>query len=320
MRRPSLSVASSAPLLAVFAVLFGTACSASSDGTSAKPMGTGAQPSGAAGNATGSGGSSTTPPATTGGGPILGPVEPEMEEKCEAVLELTVRDFTPEKHPDFESFNGLNDIGCGMVMADLGTDTKPVFFSGIGSKKRVTKGDFSNLVFDSCADWNGWNPNVVITGQSSFDQWYRDVEGMNQPIKVSVKLEDMGDKSGNLVYDSAAFFPIDNMGFGNTPGEEHNFHFTTEGHVKFGYVAGQKFTFRGDDDLWIFVNNKLALDLGGMHLPIAATIDFDAQAADLGIHPGGTYQMDIFHAERHTDQSNFRIETNIRCFEPVVVR
>jgi fibro-slime domain-containing protein len=30
--------------------------------------------------------------------------------------------------------------------------------------------------------------------------------------------------------------------------------------------------------------------------------------------------MDIFHAERHTNESNFRIETNIRCFEPVVVR
>jgi hypothetical protein len=27
--------------------------------------------------------------------------------------------------------------------------------------------------------------------------------------------------------------------------------------------------------------------------------------------------MDIFHAERHTTQSNFRIETNIQCFTTV---
>jgi fibro-slime domain-containing protein len=28
--------------------------------------------------------------------------------------------------------------------------------------------------------------------------------------------------------------------------------------------------------------------------------------------------MDIFHAERHTVQSNFRIETSIACFQPVL--
>lgn len=249
--------------------------------------------------------------------PDLGPIEAPVEEKCEAVLVLTVRDFQPT-HPDFESYNGLNDIGCGMVAPALGADTKPAFASGIGTKKRVVSGDWANLAFASCDDWNGWSPSPVITGQSSFDQWYRDTAGVNETFEVPVTLTP--DASGNLVYDSAAFFPIDGMGFGNTPDQQHNFHFTTEAHVKFGYIAGQKFTFRGDDDLWIYVNGKLALDLGGMHLPIAATIDFDKQAAELGISPGGTYQMDIFHAERHTDQSNFRIETNIRCFEPVVVK
>ena len=27
----------------------------------------------------------------------------------------------------------------------------------------------------------------------------------------------------------------------------------------------------------------------------------------------------IFHAERHTDASNFRVETNIRCFVPILI-
>jgi fibro-slime domain-containing protein len=52
----------------------------------------------------------------------------------------------------------------------------------------------------------------------------------------------------------------------------------------------------------------------------AGTIDFDAQAAELGIEPGGSYSMDIFHAERHTTASNFRFETNISCFRPGVAR
>jgi fibro-slime domain-containing protein len=265
-------------------------------------------------------GSAQQPSLNTGGSsqPDLGTLPDAPVEKCDAVLQLTLRDFQPSTHPDFEAFNGLNDIGCGMVAPMLGPDSKPVFVSGIGTKKRVTTGDWEHLTFASCDEWNGWTPADVITSQASFDQWYRDDPSVNQTLQLDVTLVDDG--SGALAYDSKAFFPIDNMGFGNTANQQHNFHFTTEGHVKFGYVAGQKFTFRGDDDLWIFVNGKLALDLGGMHLPISATIDFDAQAADLGIHAGGTYQMDIFHAERHTKDSNFRIETNIRCFEPVVVK
>ncbi len=300
---------------ATFVCLLALGCSAAGDdgGSTTKSEG-----SGQSGGSGSSGGPSGKPPLNAGGTlPGLGPIEMLPEEKCESVLELTVRDFQPS-HPDFESYNGLNDIGCGMVAPTLGPDTKPTFVSGLGTMKRVTNNEWENLTFISCEDWKGWNPDPVITDAASFDQWYRDVEGVNQTFTVPVTLMDSG--GGNLVFDSAAFFPIDGMGFGNTPGEEHNFHFTTEAHVKFGYVKGQKFTFRGDDDLWIFVNGKLALDLGGMHLPIAATIDFDAQAADLGISPGGTYQMDIFHAERHTDQSNFRIETNIRCFEPVEVK
>lgn len=292
------------------------ACSASGGSSGDTPNG------GPSGSARAGAGSGSAQPVLgdsggTSGGLVLNPIPEEKPETCEATLQLTLRDFTP-MHPDFESYNGLNDIGCGMVAPELGADFKPVFVSGIGTQKRVTSGTWENLLFGSCADWNGWNPDPVITNQASFDQWYRDVEGVNQTFTVDLPLTDAG--NGNFVYDSAAFFPLDGMGFGNAPNQMHNFHFTTEAHLKFGYVAGQKFTFRGDDDLWIFVNHKLALDLGGMHLPISATIDFDAQASDLGIRPGGTYQMDIFHAERHTDQSNFRVETNIRCFEPVEVK
>ena len=288
-------------------------CSASGSDTSGDQTGNPATPGSA-----GSGSTPQQPVLSTGGGPDLGTLPDAPVEKCDAVLQLTLRDFQPGMHPDFEAYQGLNDIGCGMVAPTLGPDTKPVFVSGIGTKKRVTAGTWEALTVASCDDWNGWTPANVITSQASFDQWYRDDPAVNQTFQLDVTLVDDG--TGALAYDTTAFFPVDDKGFGNTAGKEHNFSFTTEGHVKFGYVAGQKFTFRGDDDMWVFVNGKLALDLGGTHLPISATIDFDAQAADLGIRPGGTYQMDIFHAERHTDQSNFRIETNIRCFEPVVVK
>lgn len=65
--------------------------------------------------------------------------------------------------------------------------------------------------------------------------------------------------------------------------------------------------------IFVFVNGKLALDLGGVHGPEDGTIDFDARAGALGITTGNVYTLDVFHAERHTSQSNFRIETSIDC-------
>ncbi len=56
-----------------------------------------------------------------------------------------------------------------------------------------------------------------------------------------------------------------------------------------------------------------------MHNPAEGVIDFDMQKDALGIVPGNTYTMDVFHAERQTTGSNFKITTNIKCFTPVPI-
>ena len=172
-----------------------------------------------------------------------------------------------------------------------------------------------------CDNWMTTTP--VIQGNDSFKSWYNTTAGTNLELPKTIPLTETPPNSGTFIYDTSAFFPLSpTEGFGVSPmnsanPNKLNFLFTTEIHVRFGYVPGQKFTFRGDDDLWIFVNGKLALDIGSLHNATEGTIDFDAQAAMLGISPGMTYPMDIFHAERHTDASNFRVSTNINCFEPV---
>jgi fibro-slime domain-containing protein len=242
---------------------------------------------------------------------------------CGSVLDVIYRDFAESKstdpakpaHPDFEmTFQG-DVVRRGLVESTLGTDSKPIFKDRIGHPPLMG----SPIAINT--DWQPKDP--VIASADSFKQWYTTTSGVNQAFPKKLPLSEI--EPGIFGYESNTFFPLGpTEGFGVTPVNGNpqgaNFLFTTEVHVQFKYTGAQKFTFRGDDDLWIFVNGQLALDLGSMHSVEEGTIDFDAQAAALNIAIGGTYPMDIFHAERHTFASNFKITTNISCFTPGVVK
>jgi fibro-slime domain-containing protein len=119
--------------------------------------------------------------------------------------------------------------------------------------------------------------------------------------------------------------------------------FTTETRFVFEYVGGETFEFSGDDDVWVFMNNRLVLDLGGLHEVAlgrftlngtgAATVqrlgpgDFTLDAngvataragaaisaltgnttINTGMVVGGVYEAVLFHAERHECGSNFKL-------------
>ncbi|HWZ89874.1 MAG TPA: fibro-slime domain-containing protein, partial [Polyangiaceae bacterium] len=81
--------------------------------------------------------------------------------------------------------------------------------------------------------------------------------------------------------------------------------------TQFSYTGGETFQFQGDDDVWVFINGKLTVDLGGLHPRTLGTVSLDASATMLGLQKGNVYSLDLFHAERHTDKSTFRIDTNL---------
>ena len=98
------------------------------------------------------------------------------------------------------------------------------------------------------------------------------------------------------------------------PNGGHNFAFTTEFHTTFTYLAANNdtFGFTGDDDVFVFINKTLAIDLGGVHGAESASVSLNS----LGLADGKDYALDVFQAERHTTQSNFTITTSLQLANP----
>lgn len=217
-----------------------------------------------------------------------------------------VRDFQVS-HPDFETYPGSHNEN--IVLDDLGEDGKPVLNVDLAASR-------------------GWGQNAGVTSEESFNQWYRDVPGVNVSMPLTIELT-RENRVGGPVYVFAKerpeyFFPIDSQGYGlsmegllwSAPGT-HNFHFTYELETEFTYSDPKDrdddlvYTFTGDDDVWVFINGKLAIDIGGVHGQMSRSVNLDEKAEELGLEPGETYQLKLVFAERHTSESNFRIETNI---------
>lgn len=91
-----------------------------------------------------------------------------------------------------------------------------------------------------------------------------------------------------------------------------NHHFCYETHAKFTYKPGLRLALRGGDDIWAFIDNKLAIDLGGVHLDAPGYVDLDAfEGASGKLEVGQQYDVDIFACDRRTTMSNFEISTNM---------
>ncbi|MCD7733264.1 MAG: fibro-slime domain-containing protein [Oscillospiraceae bacterium] len=82
------------------------------------------------------------------------------------------------------------------------------------------------------------------------------------------------------------------------------------------------FEFEGDDDVWVFVDDKLVLDLGGIHSALEGTIDFSTGKVTIVKADGtstttsfstisaGTHTLTFYYMERGASASNMRITLN----------
>lgn len=284
---------------------------------------------------------------------------------CDAtLLAATIRDFAADRAPTDPYFNrefkekdkargcwqGGWSVVKGMVDSVLGADRKPVRSAHDTGAKYPNDWTYAfRCTYDTAKP--ATKAEIGDSGIST--NWFRTVKEKNAETCRDIPLV-LNDTTGAYEYDNQKFFPIDDFKtlsdgspnpFYDTiaenvydpGGPRHNYGFCLESHGTFEYKKGQVFRFRGDDDVWFYIDNKLMVDLGGIHGPTSDSVQLDSigairtprldangnqvwangkQLFDISwsqnrLIEGKAYNFDFFFCERHPAGSSMKIQTQM---------
>lgn len=163
------------------------------------------------------------------------------------------------------------------------------------------------------------------TGTYSFEAGY---SGTKKDVRY--------DRESGTIYngtnggDESGFYPLEDLGY-EQPGlltatskvnnGAKNGSFTLRGESQFVYNKDSNlyFTFTGDDDVYMYINGTLALDLGGAHGRNSKTVNLnDLDATKYGLKEGQVATFTFFYMERCSDASTFGIKTNMELVQRAI--
>jgi len=244
------------------------------------------------------------------------PCSYDSQRQC-IVLPVIYRDFIaagyPGGHDDMFVTGNQRSDGSTVVGGLLGLCQSMVDGSLDDQGKPRLRSDYAG-----CAELGG-APSIFSS--ATFGQWYDNAHPEQTTYLRTLELEQVN-SSSSYQFSSDAHFPLDGLTMNgeieyceqhNVTDRQplgpdpcsgvHNFHFTSEVRTVFRYQGGEVLDFRGDDDVFVFVNGNKAVDLGGVHNPESGSVNLDSQ----GLTPGNIYEIVVFHAERNPVGSNYRL-------------